>query len=114
MLALPGGYINIGESWQEAGAREVWEETGLRLAPAEIRDFAVLTSSDGYLLVFGVAAPRTAADLPPFAPTNETSERVVLPGATELAFSLHTQALAMYFATRTGLAPVAHADNSRA
>ena len=101
MLALPGGYMNIGESWQEAGAREVWEDTGLRLSPAEIRDFAVLTAGDGYLLVFGVAAPRTAADLLPFAPTNETSERVVLTGPTELAFSLHTQALAMYFAART-------------
>jgi ADP-ribose pyrophosphatase YjhB (NUDIX family) len=113
MLALPGGYINIGESWQEAGAREVWEETGLRLAPAEIRDFAVLTSSDGYLLVFGVAAPRTAAALPPFTPTNETSERVVLPGPTELAFSLHTQALAMYFAARAGEPSTPSAGSSR-
>jgi ADP-ribose pyrophosphatase YjhB (NUDIX family) len=113
MLALPGGYINLGETWQEAGAREVWEETGLRLDPAEIRDFAVLTA-DGYLLVFGLAASRTAADLPPFTPTNETSERVVLPGPADLAFSLHTQALAMYFAARAGAEPAPPAAGSRA
>ena len=43
-LALPGGYIGMGETWQEAGAREVWEETGLRLDPAEIEDFTALTA----------------------------------------------------------------------
>ncbi len=35
-LALPGGFINFGETWQEAGAREVLEETGARIAPDEI------------------------------------------------------------------------------
>src|SRR5215813_12854269 len=40
-LALPGGYVDFLESWQQAGAREVFEETGLRLAPAEIQDFRV-------------------------------------------------------------------------
>lgn len=28
-LALPGGYQKRGETWQEAGAREVCEETGV-------------------------------------------------------------------------------------
>src|SRR5690242_7398215 len=38
MLALPGGFINAGESWQEAGAREVREETGVELEPATIEE----------------------------------------------------------------------------
>lgn len=32
LLGLPGGYHMRGESWQEAGAREVLEETGITLA----------------------------------------------------------------------------------
>src|ERR1700682_2267356 len=52
-LALPGGYINFGESWQAACAREVREETGLSLNPAGIGEFAVRSAPDGALLVFG-------------------------------------------------------------
>ena len=40
-------------------------------------------------------------------------ERVVLPGPTELAFSLHTQALAMYFAARAGEPSTPSAGSSR-
>src|SRR5688572_992089 len=36
MLALPGGFINYGESWQQGGARELYEETGIQIDAAEI------------------------------------------------------------------------------
>ncbi len=96
-LALPGGYINWGESWQEAGAREVEEETGLRLDPAEIAEFRVKSAPDGTLLVFGQARPRSAAGLPPFEPTPEASERVILRGPEELAFSTYTEVVREFF-----------------
>jgi ADP-ribose pyrophosphatase YjhB (NUDIX family) len=99
-LALPGGYIGLGETWQEAGAREVWEETGLRLDPAEIEDFTALTALEGMVLIFGIAAPRAAADLPPFVPNAESTERLVISAPVELAFPLHTAAARMYFARR--------------
>ena len=54
-LTLPGSFINLGESWQEAGARQVLEETGVAIAPDEIREFHVRSAPDGTLLIFGVA-----------------------------------------------------------
>lgn len=37
LLGLPGGYHMRGESWQEAGAREVREETGWLVNPTTVR-----------------------------------------------------------------------------
>jgi ADP-ribose pyrophosphatase YjhB (NUDIX family) len=95
-LALPGGFINHGESWQAAAVRELGEETPLRVDAAAVRLFAVRSAPDGTLLVFGVVPPVGA--LPAFTATDETSELVVLAVATELAFPLHTEALRDYFA----------------
>ena len=97
-LALPGGYINLGESWQEAGAREVFEETGLIIEPEEIQEFGVRSAPDGTILIFGLAQPRASAGLPPFTPTPETTERLVgKPLPDELAFPLHAEAMAAFF-----------------
>lgn len=96
-LALPGGYINYGESWQEAGARELAEETGIVIDPATIADFRVRSAPDSTLLVFGLAPPQSLADLPPFVPNSEASERLLLTTPTALAFALHAEAVAAFF-----------------
>lgn len=96
-LGLPGGFIGLGESWREAGARELSEETAVRIDPSGLRLFDTVSAPDGTLLVFGLAPPTTEADLPPFVPTNETSETVVGRNPMELAFSTHTQMMARYF-----------------
>jgi ADP-ribose pyrophosphatase YjhB (NUDIX family) len=100
-LALPGGYINRGESWQQAGARELLEETGIALQPESLREFCV-KSAPGYntLLVFAVAPAMPAQNLPSFTPNEETQEICVLTAPQELAFSTHTEALREYFAGR--------------
>lgn len=99
-LALPGGFIDLNETWQEAAARELFEETGIRIHPVEVREFRVLSSTagDGVLLIFGVTNERSSRTLPTFRPTNETSECVVIQGPAELAFPLHTLAVKDYFA----------------
>lgn len=95
-LALPGGYMDVGESWQQAGAREAYEEANVIVDPAHVQVLRVFSASDNTLIVVGLAEPLRAADLPPFVPTAEATERVILTKPTELAFPLHTEVLSAF------------------
>jgi 8-oxo-dGTP diphosphatase len=96
-LALPGGFIEVGESWQEATVRELREETGLVAAAEEVRLFAVHSAPLATINVFGLLPTRRLDDLPASAPTEEATEWLVLTRPQPLAFSTHTQAMAEYF-----------------
>jgi ADP-ribose pyrophosphatase YjhB (NUDIX family) len=100
-LALPGGFISLGETWQEAGAREVHEETGVVIDPEELRLYDVHSAPDGTVLIFALARPLRRAELPPFAPNDETSETVVAEGPIELAFPLHTRVATRFWDEQT-------------
>jgi 8-oxo-dGTP pyrophosphatase MutT (NUDIX family) len=102
-LALPGGFIDHGEDWRAAAARELYEETQIRIEADTVRELRVLSAGEGPLLVFGVAPPIDPAALPAFSPTDETLERVILDAPIELGFPLHTQVLREFFAGRRGL-----------
>jgi len=90
-LALPGGYIEVGESWPAAAARELYEEAGLTIESGSVQLFIVHSAPDGTVLIFGRGPHLLASDLPAFIPTPEASERIVLTELQELAFPLHTQ-----------------------
>lgn len=95
-LTLPGGYIDLGETWQEAGIREVREETGIDIAGSELALYEVMNGLDGTLVVFGLAAKPPLGVLQPFA-SEETQEVVLIDRPIELGFPMHTQVVERYF-----------------
>ena len=99
-LALPGGYMEMGETWREAVAREVREETGYSPEPADAELFRMDNSGHGNLLVFCTFPRVEPGVLPPFEPDAETLEVTVAHAPCELAFPAQTAAMAEWFAAR--------------
>ena len=99
-LALPGGFVNYGESWQEACVRELEEETGLKIPAEEVTLYDALSAPEGMVLIFGLVNPRTAEELPVFAPNSETTEFTIMREPGELAFPLHTRVANRYWSER--------------
>lgn len=98
LLALPGGYMEMGETWQEAGARELREETGIIVNPATLSLHDVRANSPKTcVLIFGVTQPVEPPTL--FVPNHEVSEIVVLAPTDnhDLAFSTHSEAARWFF-----------------
>ena len=95
-LTLPGGYIDLGETWQEAGVRELREETGID-TPDGLELFDVMNGLDGTLVVFGLANQLPANAQPESFSSEETQEVVLIEHPIELGFSMHTEVVARYF-----------------
>jgi ADP-ribose pyrophosphatase YjhB (NUDIX family) len=113
-LTLPGGFLEDHELWQEGSAREVLEESGAIILPATLTPFwfTSTTPRPNRVLLFSVGTP--LASLPPFQPTNETSERGLIFGPDGLdplfAFELHVEAIRRYFTQRGVVGPHAYLE----
>ncbi|MEL6348108.1 MAG: NUDIX domain-containing protein [Myxococcota bacterium] len=100
--ALPGGFIDAYEGWEQGCARELWEETGVRVAPDALTLFSVENApEDNMIVIFALAPVMSAADLPPFEVSAECTARAVLHGPEALAFALHTLAARRFFDRRS-------------
>ncbi|MGC4006980.1 MAG: NUDIX domain-containing protein [Pirellulales bacterium] len=102
-MELPGGYIEAGETWQQAACREVREETGLILDEAELRTHSVASGDDATLLIFALAEPRSTDMLNECRKTSEADDACVLTNPDELAFPLHRGAARAYFLERSSI-----------
>jgi len=104
LLALTGGFLEDHETWQQGGAREVREETGVVIDPATLSSFWFTSTAPkpNRVLLFSVARPIELSALPAFTPSNETSERGLVFGPDGLeplfAFDLHVAAMQRFFA----------------
>lgn len=113
-LALVGGFLEAHERWQEGGAREVFEETGVQIVASGLRPFWYVSTEPRHnrVLLFSVADVLDASVLAPFVTSAETNERGVIFGAEGLdevfAFGLHQEAASRFFAERSVRAPHAY------
>ena len=94
-LALPGGYQMRGETWQEAGAREVFEETGVRVEPEHLRALSIVTTLDRQQnLLFSQTPPVEHSGA--FTHDGEVLEVIVVREPVRTAFPLHNEMVARF------------------
>ena len=96
-LVLPGGYLDLGETWQEGAAREMHEETGILIPASDITLYDVSNGLDNTLVISGLAARQHRSCLQPFS-SFETQEIALIEEPAKLGFPLHNLLVRRYFA----------------
>lgn len=107
LLSLVGGFLEDHETWQQGGAREIQEETGITIDFNSLEPFWFTSTKPrpNRVLLFSIAADTRSSDFATFEPNHEISERGVIFGPDGLeevfAFPLHAEAARRFFLTRS-------------
>ena len=98
MLALPGGYMELGETWQAAVVRELGEETKIEATAAQVLLHHAATSPlNGNLQIFG-CIKGVRVDIRTLQPTDEAGGyEVATSGAFDTKFQTHQEAVRLFF-----------------
>ena len=97
LWALPGGYLELGETWQAGAVRELFEETGIVLSEDHISLYDVeMNPRRTQILVFAKTTPYTLDTLPPVARNEEVLGDKIIYTPEELAFPPHTHVVTKF------------------
>ncbi len=97
--ALPGGYINYGETWEQAAARELEEEVGLITKPSDYSLLEVVNATNDNMLIFCTHNKGVKSEDIHFAPNDEVSaiQLITDPYQIQLCFPTHNEQLRKYY-----------------
>jgi len=86
---FPGGFMDYGETWQQAASRETFEETGIVIEPNHFHLIDVITTPTNFLTIVAMSEYQYNIDLTKFVPNHEVSELKVGYQYEDLAFESH-------------------------
>jgi 8-oxo-dGTP pyrophosphatase MutT (NUDIX family) len=81
LWGMPGGYVELGETVEEAAARELLEETGLVISPGQLSVYGVVSIPEINQIFISLIAPLPSMN---FKPTEETLD-VKLAGISDIS-----------------------------